>query len=312
MNFIELKKFLSSKSEFKNINSWKFVMLPHGGVSPHTYKVSKLLKVFFVKETTDAESGILETLVKLRTKIIPEVRYPSLLRKNVLVATFVKGGHARSKNIDSQLIKGYTILQNELNKAKYRKRLNKYNGCTSSVKDDGFFRSWITTDFKAEKDLIYLHKRYKLSITKKYLELLAHLREQRNEITNDYVSMPFAILHNDLKEDNIIGKPQKLVDWGSFYAYGPFLKDLAPFLSYSKKNFALFLKNSNICKNFSKTKIERWLFVALAARFLSHCKWRLKFGKNFRNKKECQKFLEYEYKTYSRLLKLPNENFCIS
>ncbi|MAG45609.1 MAG: hypothetical protein CMH63_02435 [Nanoarchaeota archaeon] len=301
MNQKELKKILESKEIFKDINKWKLKLVPHGGVSPHTYFISKDIKKYFVKEIKENEKVILLALTKLKLGLIPKVVYSDLLQKGVLVQEYISGNHLKNKkSIEVQLIKKFAKFQNSFNDKNVKKKLNKFSKCESTDKDDGFFKGEISFNFNYDKDLLNL-KKYKLQIVNDYISILDYLRKDKKRIIDEFSTMPFARQHHDFKEDNIVGKPQRLVDWGSSYGHGPFLFDLAPFLVDNKKAFTEFVKNSNICKKYNKEQIERWLYVSLSARFLELLRYRLEIGVNFRNKAECEMFLEYEYKTYKSL-----------
>jgi hypothetical protein len=304
MSFEKLKVVLDKCHILKNIEFFEFETIPHGEVSPHVYKVSKGTLSYFVKMVKDNEKAILKTLIAVTSDIIPRVICPDLLNKNVLVQEYISGGHPKSKKIESQLVIKYVQLQNKLNEPEHQNVLNEYNGCKYPDKDDGLFSKWIDGDFDADQDLLKLKKLYGLKIIDKYMDILSHIKKERSNIVRDYSSMPFAILHNDFKENNIIGKPQKLIDWGSFYSYGPFLKDIAKFLIKDEDNLSVFTKHSNICRISSSNDINRWLYVSLCANFLGLLKWRLVVGGNFNNREECNRFLEYEYATYNRLLEI--------
>jgi hypothetical protein len=115
----------------------------------------------------------------------------------------------------------------------------------------------------------------------------------------------FARQHHDFKEDNIIGEPQKLIDWGSSYGYGPFLFDLAPFLVNDPDSLETFIKSSDNRKNTPRKQIDRWLHAPLGARFLGLLRWHLHPDEPrgiIHSEEECRSFLEYEYRPYKKLL----------
>jgi len=238
----------------------------------------------------------------LKLKHIPGAVFSDLLTKQILVRRFISGTVLKSKKLDLGLIKDFITLQNKLNKEEYFRGYNRFSINNSSQKDDGFFREETSRFFVEGPEKLAKLKIYNLQIVNKFYKIFKHLEKNKEQIIDDFSNMPFARQHHDFRDDNIVGKQQKLVDWGSSYGYGPFLFDLAAYLVNDRRGFEILLKHSDICKKSDRKKIERWLYVALAASFLGFLQWRIDIGANFKNKEECRKFLEYEYKPYKKLL----------
>ena len=115
--------------------------------------------------------------------------------------------------------------------------------------------------------------------------------------------MPFAWQHHDFREANIVGTPQRLVDWGSSYGHGPFLFDLAPFLVDDARGSRLYRQELEICRGVSDNVFDAWMQAALAAAFASLLMYRLcPGGGNIDDRESAQKFLEYEFQPFRRLM----------
>lgn len=301
MKLASLKQALQEKPAFADLSAWTFTPLRDGIVSPHKYKLARGRKAYFVKETTDAESAILAFLAAQKNlRLTPPILYPDLLARNILVQHYVPGRRAAKPS--PALLAAVAAFQDLTNTEECRRRFNKYNGCTSPYKDDGFFRRWIAGDFGNDAYLRRLKKEYGLPIIDKYLAVFSHIKKSERRIVADYASMPFALLHNDLKEEHIIGTPQRLVDWGSFYSYGPFLKDVGLFLLADRQGLRRFARASAICRRHSAQQLHAWVYAAACAHFLSFIKGRLCLDARFRSKRELAVFMRRHYKRYRKLL----------
>lgn len=301
MTLRELKKNLNNVSELKNINSWKFDVMQGGIIARHKYKISKGDKQYFVKDIKENEKNILKVLVDIDAKFIPKIYFPQLLNKNILVTEYLSGGQLIGKKLDKELLIGFVKFQNFLNDKVYLTRNRPGDLANFSEKDGGFFKKCITANFNFGLRYLSSLNKFNLETVELNMELLSHLRKHRKEIIRDFTSMPFARQHHDFKEDNIIGNPQKLTDWGSSYGYGPFLFDLAPFLLNDNDNYELFIENSDICTKYDRKTIDRWLYVAAVARFVENLRYRLKDNGLLDDREKCKEYLEYEYQTYKHL-----------
>ena len=271
----------------------------------HTYKISKGNKKYFLKELKPHEAQMEYFLSKLKLKSLPFSLYPKLLKQKILVRQFIVGRMLRSKNIDLKLIKDFAIMRNKMRNKSYFDKFNILKLKNYSQKDDGFYKKDLEGNFsKAMKVLNKLDK-YCLDEVENFKKILNLLKKDKLNIVKDFVNMPFAKQHQDFREDNIIVEKgrHKLIDWGSAYGYNPFMYDVAPFLVNNPKVLRMFTQTSKNCKGVSKEQISRWVYVALAARFLDIIMSRLHFSENRTNTREdCKKYLAYEYKTYRRLL----------
>jgi len=301
MNKEEFKKILSSKKEFKNIDKWKFKWIPHGGVSPHTYIISEGKKKYFVKEIKDNEKKSLHFINSLKIKLSPKIIHPDLLRRNVLVQKYIKGSHIRNKKLPLDLIKEYVKMQNASPKkivSKSKKRLHHKKHSTIE---------WLTRNLISGRKRLFDLRKYRLGIVNDFIRISNIIFNNRS-LLNEYSKVPVSWIHHDFKENNIIKEKKTgkvyLVDWGSSYGQTHFTFDLAPFIIDDKKAKDYVFKKHRLCKGVDKETFERWIYLSVTARFLNFIKFRLNKD-NFNNKKECKKFLEYEYKPFKHLVRSP-------
>jgi hypothetical protein len=304
LDFFHIKNELKKIKEFSDFSNWKIKKLNVGEMH-HTYIFSKEKKRYFIKEVKLHEAQVNYFLSILKLKHLPYSNYPEILRKNILILDFIDGGmmKQKSRKIDLDLVKDFAIFQNKMNDKKFFNRNNKFKLNNFSKKNNGWFTGRFERNLVYGKiNLIKLKKRYKFPIINRYIQIADALKINENKISSEFANMPFARQHHDLREDNIIGKEHKLIDWGSSYGYGPFMYDLCLFL-FDDKTLNIFVKNSDIARKASKEQIKRWLYVALADRFTDFCKWHLRFGTpNLASKSRLKRILEYNYKTYKHLL----------
>jgi hypothetical protein len=306
LSFDQIKEALKCIVEFKNLEKWHIKHLGIGEMM-HTYILSKGNKKYFVKEVKPHEAQVNYFLSIIKLKHIPFAVYPRLLDKNILVLNFIEGGMMPQKDrkIDIDLLKDFIKFQNKMNDKKFFDKYNIFKLNNFSTKNEGWFTGRLQRNLAAGREnLVKLKRKYNLPIIDKYLEIADYLKLDQDNISVEFANMPFARQHHDLREDNIIGKKHKLIDWGSSYGYGPFMYDLCLFLVNNKKAFDIFIKNSDIAKKYSIQQVKRWLYVALADRFDDFCKWHLRPGTpNLISKNKLKNVLNYNYKTYRYLLK---------
>jgi len=302
----EIKEILKKEKDFKDISKWKFEHIKLGEMQ-HKYKISKGKRVYFVKELKIHEAQMEYFLSVLKLEHLPYSLYPKLLNEKVLVRKFILGKMLRSKKIDLGLLRDFVIMRNKLNNEKFFDKYNILKLKNYSQKDDGFYEKGLKGNFAYAPRVLKKLGKYKLKEVDDFWKILRHIKKDKKSIIKDSVNMPFAKQHQDFREDNIIvGKDgkQKLIDWGSSYGYRSFMYDPVPFLVNNPRALKAYIKNSDNCKGISDEQIKRWIYVALAARFLDVIRWRLHPNeKRAETKKSCKKFLSYEYKTYRELLK---------
>ncbi len=304
MKLKALTNILQTKEEFRDIDNWAFDDISMGNVSLHSYIISNGQKKYFIKDVKDNEANTLLLIAPLDFEHFIHVHYPDLLMENVLVSDFISGKTLKTKTLHPGLIRDFAKMQNRLNDMSYFNiyNANKYSLCEFSDHDDGFFRKGYLECFDvAYGNIISLNKQYPSPIINRFLVLIEFLMEDKERIIDELVTMPFAWQHHDFREDNIIGRKQVLIDWGSSYGYGPFMFDLAPFFLNNGKSLNVYIKASEICRKASRIQIEKWIYVSAAVRILERLRYQ--FGELRQiNSESAREFLEYEYETYKFLL----------
>lgn len=306
MDYLELITRLEMTPELEGIGDWKVRTISMGEVSRHKYRFRSRNQGYFVKETKDNESHTLQMLASLELDICPEVIVPDLLTENILVAEYIPGGALRKKKLERGLVVNYCAMQNALNDKRLFKSVEPFaQGEFHSCDDSGFYRDLIVRGCREGYPKLMTLQQYELPIVAEYMRVADLVREHQHHIADEYSEMPFGWLHHDFREDNIVGSPQKLVDWGSSYGHGPFLFDLAPFLINDDLTLQTFVTQSNICQQATMADVERWVFIATCARFVGFLLWRVKGfnqpGGNWKTQDECKDFLEYEFEPFRAL-----------
>lgn len=305
LSLADLLSHLRAKPEFQRLGVWEIRRIA-SQTSMRTYHLRCGCADYFVKIVKDNERRILQLLDRLGLDIAPRVIYPHLLEHNILVAEFIPGGQLQSKTLDPLLVQRYALMQNALNDESLFREGNPASGCAFSDHDDGFYRAGFMSCLDKGYEKLLRLRHHGLDIVERYVRLAEHLRANRARIADVYAGMPFAWLHHDFKENNIVGNPPKLVDWGSSYGHGPFLYDLGPFVRQDAQVMATFAQYSDICRCAAPAQIQRWAYAATCASLAGFMCWRLEEpGGNWSTRAECQAFLEYEYSAYHDLLGMP-------
>jgi hypothetical protein len=279
---------------FEDLDQWTITEEYLGTTSPHTYRFRRGEWDLFVKEIKENEREILKLLTPLRLRHVVSPSFPALLDKNILVSEYITGGPIQSKDLEAGLIRDFATLQNHFNSSEFLRE--------PRTDDGGFFRNYLTRCFETGYNNLKALLMHGFPIVEDFVRVAQYLLATQDEIILEFSSMPFARQHHDFREGSILGEnPQVIIDWGSSYGHGPFLYDLAPFLLNHPKNLEIFIQHSDICKNADRMTIERWLYTAACARFMS-------FFTYIREQTDCERvndfeaFLAYHYQTYSSLL----------
>ena len=311
IDFNYIQEELMKIPEFSDFKSWKIKKLNVGEMH-HTYLFIRGKKKYFVKEVKPHEAQANYYLCALNLTHLPHAVYPELLKKKILVMNFVEGKMLKERKISLDLFRDFITFQNKLNIESFRLENNPLQINNYCEVDDGFFKKSLDEEWnKGKENLLNLKKKYDLKVIDNFLEIVNFLSKDREKIIDEFSKIPFARQHHDFREDNIlINKDgQFLIDWGSSYGYGPFIYDYSKFIVYDKKAFNLLMKNSDICKNTTKEKVERWLYLGLVKKMFNLLKWYLPEGHHYvETKSKTKKRLEYEYKTYKYLIE---KNFLV-
>ncbi len=287
MDAAEFRARLASHQSFADADAWQVTPVRGGLVSAHASRWRRNGADYFVKEVRDNERDILQRLIPLRLRHVVHVVYPELLDAGILVADFMAGGTITDKRLEPGLVRDYATVQNwvtsdsdrETHRAFYR---------------DSLVRWWDG----GRENLDHLSAEHDWPILEGWRRVAECLDSEREAVTEEFGRMPFAQVHNDFREENIMaGPPQVIVDWGSSYRGQPFLSDLAPFCLGHPDTLSVFAEHSDICRAARADQVRHWLFVCGCARFWGA----LHYHRELAAGRDLAGWLAYEYDTY-RLL----------
>ncbi|MHC4480370.1 MAG: RNA polymerase sigma factor, partial [Planctomycetota bacterium] len=303
----QIASVLRTKPEFADVHRWTGEDLTPGKDESRAFKISYRGRAIVVKRTTWNERNTLKLLTSLGLRIAPSILYPDLLDQGISVEEFVPGGQIKAKKLDGSLIEDYAEMQNVLNDRElFEKHKPDDPRCQFSDSGEGgiYAEQILGACEEGYADLVKL-RHWGLPILDQYIELADRMRSQRHQLAREYSTMPYAWLQHNFYEHNIVGSPQRLVDWCHSYGHGPFLCDLAPFLIMDQEGLAVFRAHSAICKAADAASLERWLVAATRASFAGMLLWRLRRpedgGGNWSTPEECGEFLQYEWQPFARL-----------
>ena len=273
MDLPQIKNLLIASRRFDDLDRYEISPVTGGHVSPHVYRLRRGDRDYFVKEVQPNERNTMQLLHRLGLAICQEIVCPELLEQLVLVTPFVAGGPARCKSLDSELVAAYAAMQNALNTRGLFDSANVPPRCKFTAADEGgFARGLIARGCTQGLEKL---RAVQLPMAQRYLALADRIAADQERIADAHGSMPFGWLHHDFREANILGTPQRLVDWGSSWGHGPFLFDLAPFLVLDDAAMRAFVAHSDICRTATQAELGRWLTAELCAVFCGFLLWHL-------------------------------------
>ena len=305
MDLAEFWRRLQSSPTFHELERWTITDTDSGMTSPNSYRLQRGDRDYFVKEIKENEKRILGFLAHSGLEIAPRIVCPELLAQGIVVYEYVHGTALKSKMLPPKLIRDYALLQNLLNREHVLRQTEALRGYTFDGVDDGFYRNSITRCIDQGYENLLQLRAYDLPIVQAFVEIADHIRAYRTAITDDFAGMPFGWLHHDFREAHIIGDPPKLIDWGSSYGHGPFLFDLAPFLTNDARGLDTFIAHSDICRSATRAEIERWLYAANCASLGAFMLWRLGelgYASLKQTRESCRTLLAYEYPSYQGIV----------
>ena len=263
MKFEELKEILRTKSEFRRLEDWKFTRITSGGTSPNKFRLRTGKKDYYVKEISEQEHKILPVLLAIKSRLIPPVAYPDLLAKDILVSPYLGRCVRPGGRLEPRLFREFAVMQNTLNNPAVRRKLKRSHGYQWNDRDDGYFSRGVTKPLAESRRLLRrLTRRYGWRILDAWRTAFDLMAGQERALAREFGGMPFGRQHHDLREDNIVGKPQRLADWGSSYGHGPFIYDVAPYLPGDPRLREAFVRTSDICRRADPRTIDRWIWLA--------------------------------------------------
>lgn len=296
------RTLLNSVSLLGDLATWHTARIREGGVGGNTFSLTRGDQKLFLKETRANESRTLKLLHRQKLRLAPVIHAPELLDQNILLAEFIPGDKPTCKRLDPLLIHDFAQMQNALNDPQIFAEGRAPAGCKFTDHDDGFFqRGLVKNSALAEQNIAAL-KRFNLPIVDELQAAAGQILPRIDTLAAQFAAMPFAWQHHDCREGNILGTPQRLVDWGSSYGHGPFLFDLAPFLIDDPAGWTTFIGASDHARKSSPAALHHWLRLALAARFVAFIKERIKpNGGHVNTAGQTQAFLEYEFAPFRAL-----------
>ena len=267
MELERLKDILRTVKEFRQIEGWKFTRITSGGASPNKFRLRNGKKDYYVKEINEQERRILPVLVAIKSKLIPPVAHPDLLAKDVLVSPYLGPCVRPGGKLEPRLYREYARTQNTLNDPAVLRRLKASHGFKGNTGTAAFYRSGVGLDLSGPIKCVRRAKRkFGWPFFDVWLKALASIERRMPRIAREYAGMPFGRLHYDFREDNIVGKPQRLADWGSSYDHGPFMYDVALHIGGDDRAWKAFVETSDICRKALLGDLARWLWLASCIR----------------------------------------------
>ena len=287
-----LRARLETVPELSDLGTWEATPISGGGTSRNVYRLRCGDRDLFVKEIKANERETWKLLSSLLLTHVQRLIHPKLLEHDILIVEYLVGGAIGHRDaIEPGVIRDMAIVQNHLPHPEL---------VADHPHRDDFHGRYLAECLElAERSVVDLTA---LGIRglEGYREVMSLLITQREQIVAEYAGMPSGWLHHDFREENILaGPPQFVADWGSSYGPGPFLFDLAPFLFGCPARLEVFTKSSELCDGTSRQAVERWLYIATAARCASLLRYALLL-RPLRD--ELESYLAYHLEVYRGLL----------
>ena len=265
---------LRAEGQFIDIEKWAITTIFQGKAAEYVCKLEKDHISYFVKDITPNEKNTLHMILPLNFKHFIKTPFANLLEKGVLVADFVEGGNYKGTRLSSSLLTDYASMQITLNNKDYYDMHYKGDKNIYLTADDGYFRKSAYERIKLSIRILgYLYKKNDKLMNKYYI-LFNEIERVLDSIVYYYYSMPFGWLHNDFRNENMVGDLPVVIDWGASHGYGPFLHDLAPYLLGNNDDIQLFISTAFDNHIPDHTQINRWLVSVLIYRLAGEIVWR--------------------------------------
>jgi len=259
---------LQTERTFRPIEDWRITSISVGSVSPNVYRLRNGPEDYYVKEINEGERKSLLVLAAIRSKLTPPIIFPDLISRRILVSPYLGPCLRQKAKLELQLFREYARMQNMLNDPGVRENLRRTHGYKWSDKDNGWFsRGYAKGISGCLPWIIRFKQRYKLHELDMWVKAFSFMAGNARLIAREYSGMPFARLHGDFREDNVVGKPQRLADWCSSYersinGHGPFMSDVGLYLARDERVKRAFIRASNICRKADARTIDRWIWLA--------------------------------------------------
>ena len=255
----------------------ELVRLEGGRVARHVYRFDAADgRRLVVKETRPNETLILRVHAHLGSDVAPRIHHPELLKESLLVWDYVTP--ATPGPIGAGLAKAYARFQNATEDGTIFDEL-----ALPAKRDKSgheFYADTLNRCLAHSWNNVQKLEGIGLAKSQAICEVLELVGERAKELADEFGAAPFAWIHNDFRDENIVGAEgdsgeQRLIDWGSSYGYGPYLYDIAPYLLESGEAMRAYGTESAIWRHRTADQRSSDLIVCAAAALLGYLHWHL-------------------------------------
>lgn len=245
----------------------------HGGrVAEHVYRFDTPGgRPLAVKVVRPNEALILRVLAHLRSPLVPSIRCPKSIGEGLLIWHYLDPAAVGPLHPD--LAKAYAQFHNATDDGKVFVEL----GLPVKLEKSGqeFYIDTLHRCLSAAMVNLATLQGYAWPVLDSVRKTMAQVGEREDELAERFGNTPFAWVHNDFRDENLVGKPPKLIDWGSSYGYGPYLYDIGPYLVESDEAMRAFAGESAIYQSRSQGEREGDLLACTAAALTGYLHWHL-------------------------------------
>lgn len=253
------------------------LQLEGGRVASHVYRFDAADgRRLVVKETRPNETLILRVLAHLGSDVSPRIHHPELLKASLLVWEYVTP--ATPGPVSAALAQAYARFQNVTEDGTIFDELALPAKRDKSGHD--FYADTLIRCLAQGRENVRKMERIGLQTPWTICEVLELVGAHPNELADGFGAAPFAWIHNDFRDENIVGADgdgggQRLIDWGSSYGYGPYLYDIAPYLLESDEAMRAYGAESTIWRHRTVDQRDNDLMICAVAALLGYLHWHL-------------------------------------
>lgn len=265
----ELLSKLATEPAFEHMQRWRVLPL-HGGRPDNTVlRLTFEEEDYVAKWARSTEIEVHRMLLGLDLKHVAVSVFPNLLNDGILVTRFVPGGILRDPALATDLVIEYAKVQNRLEP-----------DVEVSAEARVAWSDYMVNALDTAR--LKLNTIETTPTVSELVKLVRALQPNWRTMATEYAQMPFAWLHYDFRERNLLaGPPQAIIGWGKSRGAGPFMHDIARFCLLHEPSFATFREVSDICRRSSEPKLRRWIHVATWANFVAKLRHFEEFESDF-------------------------------
>lgn len=271
----------------------------HGGrVAEHVYRFDTPGgRPLAVKVVRPNEALILRVLAHLRSPLVPSICCPKSIGEGLLIWHYLDPAAVGPLHPD--LAKAYAQFHNATDDGKVFVEL----GLPAKLEKSGqeFYIDTLHRCFSAAMVNLAKLQGYAWPVLDSVRKTMAKVGEREDQLAERFGNTPFAWIHNDFRNENIVGNPPKLIDWGSSYGYGPYLYDIGPYLVESDEAMRAFAGESAIYQSRSQSARQGDLLACTAAALTGYLHWHLGDMLKDGEMERVRSALERRRKQYRRL-----------